>query len=703
MSSSSLELCPQPARPDHRPREFIPLRGEGGERFDGDAQIQLFLLCAKCKSLEGLLGGYLELAAPLAADPGPPTYEIKEHYPTLGLLRDSFQRGCHLCTVMWDSLMKPGNYAALDSDEGWGGARGGALSIELQLDLPRFILVPLVLSSPSSTTRGCMICIEPASKPVQIERAIPTSAVSTRAVTGDVSFYRRCADICDSSHTRCHVKRIDRLPTRLLHVEAVPDGTGAGTAHRVQLVSAENLPADAKYAALSYCWGEQHGLRLTESNYQDLTADIPYGQLPATIQDSVAVTTALGLQYIWVDALCIVQDSPGDWSREASKMCDVYQGCSVALAASGAPGSGDGLFAVRDPLRQVPCRLLGTMHARSWNSLVESPWALETRGWAIQEQLLPARSVRFGSYLVWECRELIMNEFWVEERPEPKAQPYNGLPIELYPLVLEPRRSDPVNLSGVRDLWYRILTRYSRTSLSVKGDKLVAIAGLGSAFERRTGWRLVHGLWEPFIIQDLLWRRSDGGHCDPTGLRPSWSWASQHGDLSFSTYFVLIVRTYVAECVGIRPFGNSRAELISPAAMELNGVMCRTREAEKPHESPHMKHLRGDNFNVKYLRAEGWPAAILLMASYDRDDRPWTDGDMILPLSVTVSPDWWPRAEGLLVVPTIDPTAFERVGAFDVRVLAKQNSREREDAERFLEALARGGGEPLVRQRILLI
>ncbi|KAK7730864.1 hypothetical protein SLS53_008942 [Cytospora paraplurivora] len=692
MSSSSLELCPQPARPNHRPRDFIPLRGRRGGEFDGDAQIQLFLLCAKCKSLERLLGGYVELAAPHVPDPGPLTYEFKEHYPTLGLLRDSFQRGCHLCTLIWDALMKPGNYATLDSDEGWDEAKHGALSIELQLDLPRLILVPLVLSSPSSTTRGCMICIEPASQSVKLERTTPTSAVSTQAVTGG-SFYRRCADICDSSHTRCHVKRIDRLPTRLLHVEAVPNDAGTGTAYRVQLVSTENLPADVKYTALSYCWGKQHGLRLTKSNYQYLTADIPYNQLPATIQDSVVVTIALGLRYIWVDALCIVQDCPEDWSREASKMCDVYQGCSIALAASGASDSGDGLFAVRDPLRQVPCRLLGTMHTRSWNSLVESPWALETRGWAIQEQLLPARSIKFGSYLVWECRELIMNEFWIEERPEPKAQPYNGLPIELYPLVLEPRRTDPVNLSGIRDLWYRILTRYSRTNLSVKGDKLVAIAGLGSAFERRTGWKLAHGLWEPFIIQDLLWHRSDGGHCDPTGLRPSWSWASQHGDLSFSTYFVLIVRTYVAECVGIQPFRSSRVELTSPAAMELNGVMCRTREAEQPHDGPHMK----------YLRAEGWPAAILIMAYYDQDDRPWADGDMILPLSVTVSPDWWPRAEGLVVVPTIDPTAFERVGAFDARVLARLNACEREDAERFLEALAGGGGEPLGRQRILLI
>lgn len=679
MSSSSLELCPQPARPEHDPLDFVPLRGGLGEEFDGDAQIQLHVLCAKCKSLEQQLGDYSELENP--TDDEEMIHDIKEHYQTLGQLRESSQRGCHLCTYIWYSLK---TYNRLgDDDELWDASQHGALSIELHEDRKIKYLIPAFESRWSSTVRGDMVFIESSSLHWIPPSTIRALAISTKDVTRG-SFYRRCADICDSSHMECHINKIDRLPTRLLHVEEIPGDTSTGTAHRVQLVTTKELPADTKYAALSYCWGKQNGLRLTKSNYQFLIVDIPYNQLPATIQDSVLVTIALGLQYVWVDALCIVQDSPEDWSHEASRMCDVYQGCSITLAASGASDSEDGLFAVRDPLRQTPCRLLSTMQAYILGNDPDKPSALDTRAWAVQEMLLPARSITFGSYLSWECRERSIDEFGRENSGLGQQQ-------QLYSTILEPESTDPVDISKTLELWHRILERYSATNLSVKGDKLAAITGLGSAFERRTGWTLVFGLWEPFIIQDLLWYRHHWDHCDPTGLRPSWSWASQDGALKFDR--CLPNGTSVAECVGIHPFKNSRLGLFSPAAIELNGAMVRIQmdRAARPRRA------------ARSLRAEGWPNAISILTYYDLDDRPWKDGDMIIPLTARGDgiEGLHDLVHGLLIVPTADPTAFERVGYFEARVPRKHS--EIEDAERFSEALKGGDGEPLARQRILLV
>ncbi|ROW12530.1 hypothetical protein VMCG_00738 [Cytospora schulzeri] len=415
-----------------------------------------------------------------------------------------------------------------------------------------------------------------------------------------------------------------------------------------------------------YCWGEQRGLQLTRSNYESLTADIPFDQLPGTIQDSILVTIRLGLQYLWVDALCIVQDCPEDWYLEAGKMCDVYQGCSIALVASAASNSGEGLFAARDPLLQAPCVLLGTMVAQSRDEYQRQqtyPWVLETRGWAMQEHLLPTRCIKFASYLIWECRELSINEFGLESQLDT-----DNLPRDFSSLILEPEDMDLVDITRIRRLWWLILKKYKKSRLSVKSDRLAAIAGLCSAIQRRTGWTFICGLWQPFIIQELLWYRSHGAN-GSTGLRPSWSWASCDGGVQFVTDQDHIGSTKVAEYVGTLPSPSARARSFSPATIELSGVLFRTRKVGKS----------------QVLRVEGWPDSSYNYTIYDQSDRPWTDGDMLLPLSV-----WDGRqvVKGLVVAPTISPATFERVG---------------EDLKRLLTSLKGSGEEPFVRRKILLI
>jgi hypothetical protein len=79
--------------------------------------------------------------------------------------------------------------------------------------------------------------------------------------------------------------------------------------------------------------------------------------LPKTIRDAVGVVLALGLEFLWVDALCILQDSAEDWLHEAESMGDIYRGSVLTLAALGAADSSVGLFASRDPLIYSKCRI----------------------------------------------------------------------------------------------------------------------------------------------------------------------------------------------------------------------------------------------------------------------------------------------------------------------------------------------------------
>ncbi|KUI60753.1 hypothetical protein VP1G_11159 [Cytospora mali] len=484
------------------------------------------------------------------------------------------------------------------------------------------------------------------------------SSISTKAATCTL-FYKRCKEICDKTHTNCHIKRVKKLPTRLLYVTPAPSGTAA-----VQLVSSVDmgLPPDTEFAALSYCWGKNYRLRLLATNYRDLTVDTPFDQLPATIQDAVLVTVELGLQYLWVDALCIMQDSHEDWSNEAARMCDIYEGCSIVLAASGAPDSEQGLHTVRDPLLQTPCILSGNLKVSTGRMKLESYRVLETRGWAMQEHLLPSRSINFGSYVYWTCRELSVDEFG-----RYKSEEHLGAATqEFFPLVLKPAMTDPVDAPRMRLLWWRIWTKYMEAGLSRKTDNLAAISGIISAIERRTGWTSVHGLWEPFIIQELLWFKSWPVELEPTGVGPSWSWASRYRGLRAEPPDTSKEWKDVAEYVPM----DERDQPSSPAVIELSGVLCRTY-----YHSDFKRYIR--------LRVEGWPAPI--SAKYD--ERSWQAGDMALPLCLKGKG----CVHGLVVAPTRKSMTYERVGYF----LCGCGSD-------LAKTLQRSDGEPFVRRKILL-
>ena len=236
---------------------------------------------------------------------------------------------------------------------------------------------------------------------------------------------------CSQTHIECQLEDDTRLPTRVIDVGPAD----ATQAPRLLVTSGES----GRYVALSHCWGSlmqsdagQHARTLT-TNLENMQRGISLENLPRTFQDAVLVVRKLGLRFLWIDALCIVQDDLADWAREAARMADVYGSAHLTIAATSAESSTDG-FLKRPPLRaaSIPyyvdtCTepagyLVVTYEPKedSWYSSIEmARW--NTRGWTFQERLLSKRVLHFTARrLFWECRMTDASE----ENEPPRGSAY---------------------------------------------------------------------------------------------------------------------------------------------------------------------------------------------------------------------------------------------------------------------------------------
>jgi hypothetical protein len=241
------------------------------------------------------------------------------------------------------------------------------------------------------------------------------------------------------------------------------------------------------------------------------------------------------MQYLWVDALCIIQDSEDDWKTEAAKMGSIYARSYITIAADSGRTANDGCFAIRSPvIVEIPRTLsdgrnsvlylpLGDFFASSRrldpvSSLRKGP--LGQRGWTLQERILSPRLLHYTKQGIWwECR----SGSKIEE-------------LEYVPGVYSPSLIRNLNLDGTNDrilaIWYLdlITSDYSPRKLSVATDRLPAISGLASLVHDKLRSRYLAGHWLDGLEWSLLWlRTSSSSHLSlrpNTYVAPSWSWAA---------------------------------------------------------------------------------------------------------------------------------------------------------------------------------
>lgn len=272
------------------------------------------------------------------------------------------------------------------------------------------------------------------------------------------------------------------------------------------------------------------------------------GLLPKTILDTFTIAHRLDLKYVWIDRLCILQDSREDWSLEASRMALIYKNAFLTISASCASHENQGCFRNRyvagiQPLRLISNPLLPPA-IRAWGgssaSYISSLEAEENqklegklgyladRGWVFQERILSHRIVHFAEEQVhWECRELEASETWPDRDP---SSPGWRVPLLYY--------------SGNEhwdkySAWHRVVAHYSARVLTYDGDRLPALSGLAretAELRKDVNEEYLAGLWRSTVFVDLCWRNDNGSLRVPEQyLAPSWSWASLHGKIDYGT------------------------------------------------------------------------------------------------------------------------------------------------------------------------
>lgn len=225
-------------------------------------------------------------------------------------------------------------------------------------------------------------------------------------------------DHCATNHASCEARPIIPLPTRLIDVSAEP----------VRLV--EPGGRMGRYLALSHCWGDSRAPCLTtRTTKKSNMRTIPRETLPATFRDAIDVTRGLGVQFVWIDSICIIQDDDDDWRREAAAMAAVYQGAYLTICATAASNDDKGLFlgspcGVATKITVVHKGAPWAVHFRDnlYNRAVHvsvAPWRVGTRrgpmlevsplcsrGWTMQEMALSPRLLHFShGEMLWQCPE----------------------------------------------------------------------------------------------------------------------------------------------------------------------------------------------------------------------------------------------------------------------------------------------------------
>ncbi|KAI4687669.1 uncharacterized protein J4E88_003260 [Alternaria novae-zelandiae] len=238
-------------------------------------------------------------------------------------------------------------------------------------------------------------------------------------------------------------------------------------------------------------------------------SSIGFQDLPKTLQDAAMVVRFLGLRYVWIDCLAIVQDDTADWEKESAVMADIYSGSYINIAASNASHCGAGFLGPRKMPMTERIEIhdsegdlevyLVAQQTRNY-ALPSDP--LETRAWVLQEQLLPSRSLHFGSAnMFWRCPDGISHE----EQRRGWTHLYT-LDAVVYSINL------PIGAAIGLDAWFQLVRDYTARGITYHKDKFPAISGVMTVLQRMTGDVCAAGLWKRNFAKWLL--------VVPKGLNP---------------------------------------------------------------------------------------------------------------------------------------------------------------------------------------
>ncbi|OJD39753.1 heterokaryon incompatibility protein [Diplodia corticola] len=350
----------------------------------------------------------------------------------------------------------------------------------------------------------------------------------------------------DEDHSMCTVRRNHNptLPTRLVYCGSDVDPP--------RVCESATLPPCTEYLTLSHCWGTKPIFSLTVENEERLKAELPKGKLTRSFLDAIFVTRALKFEYIWIDSLCIIQDSHEDWAAESVTMGSVYANAVLNIAATGVASGEKGFFATRDAAILPPLKLglnLGQpwpdydivlkgeywLHKRTFDDDVDKA-PLNTRGWVLQERILSPRILHFGSnQIYWECPSLVACEVFPRGFPTDVEFIRKGIRSPAFEKYASQAKGE------IYGQWRGAVQSYSSRAFTKRRDRFRAIWGIASEMGALLEDDYVAGLWKGDLLRELLWIVHQENEWPNRVIRlsleyeaPTWSWLSLNARLSYT-------------------------------------------------------------------------------------------------------------------------------------------------------------------------
>ncbi|KAG6360986.1 hypothetical protein INS49_009205 [Diaporthe citri] len=313
----------------------------------------------------------------------------------------------------------------------------------------------------------------------------PTNTVGSPP---SMSLARHWISDCNKHHSRCKrpgvASKSTWVPERLIYIDDENS--------RLRLVRGADVPSNTSYTTLSHRWGQvKDKLVLTQSNIEEWHKQLPSLGKWKTFVDAIETSRQLQIPYIWIDSLCIIQDSKDDWQHQCPQMCNIYKRSYCNIAATSAIDDTEGCFFERDVDIDLPLR----------------------------RQLSP-RVLNFTkTQMYWECDEMQASESHPYGFPEEAWANLKGKALNPFSLLnMNLEEEDALIDTGVSplvkrafDVWGNAVSAYTvgnsdrrltdgssefAKNLTNPADKLVAISAIAHELQPFMNCRYLAGHWE---------------------------------------------------------------------------------------------------------------------------------------------------------------------------------------------------------------
>ena len=476
------------------------------------------------------------------------------------------------------------------------------------------------------------------------------TAIADLASLENYTLARGWLSECLNKHADCPNSMTSILPTRIIDVSPTAESD-------VVRLHIADRSEKGQYVALSYCWGREQPRATTSTTLNTYTDSINVSNLPKTIRDAIECTRQLNIRYLWVDSLCIIQDSERDKIQEIQKMPQIYSNATVTLSAAAAQHCDEGFlrprqdiaprYSNRSPLLPFRCPdgTQGTMYlvpiAFDWQNDPSGETIYE-RGWTHQERILSPRLLTYGSRrLSWNCFTSEHCDLGIGHSPRSPtggsifSQTLGGDPlsqthgdpstITLRKLLLVPNlgtnEGGDDGRANLHHYWRQLVSRYTIGKCSLAEDKLRALSGIAIRFHQLLQSEYLAGLWKEDFIRNLMWmsarplERRSHHYRIPELRSPSWSWASVNGEVQYHEACLdkgLYIKATISACTvqvvtDLAPFGE-----VSEGCLAMRSRLCQMSwpqlkqvfqdrtslaQAEPPHDT---------KFGYVYPDENGW-------------------------------------------------------------------------------------------------